>query len=368
MIKKILRLFVVFVLLSLFIPIISAEASTWPGYPKEIEKGVYQIMPGGLTVYTAPITLQKRIDLFPKGAQITAKQESLLQTITDNKGSEYGLQEVVDFSDRLVSRLGKDKVEKVYKNYTVYLLPWIPCYVNSALGLADSDKKEIWISLTRQKPDESLEIYDPSNIIAHEFGHGYQFETGGEDLNNIEAQKIYEDIGYDYPEMIAKLTFGTSRWNENPWEWYAEQFKIAFGYPKRYNFYNLSLADNKKGLKYFSTVGKTNKLMQHDILYDENTGNINISSKDLLTGEVTSRVVKNDVSGTKLCLNKIFDEINDDIPLDLSNPAPGIIKENNQVYADITIEGVFSNFGANQVGWPGNGISSFSITQIAEPK
>lgn len=209
-----------------------ACSPTWPwlGYPKQIDcsqGSAYEVIPG-VRLYSPRATLEVRSDVFPPDVKFTQEMNAKAAIIEYVYGN--GLDAVQDVLRRLADKIGRDKVQKFMDGVDIYLLPSMDFAKSYAIDQGEPDlkvkgfyvawMKEIWINAEDQ-PNAW------KNTLLHEIGHRYDYYIG-EQTGLKASRELYSDY---FRDNAAKDYFNALRWFEDPPEWFAEAFKILYGYP-----------------------------------------------------------------------------------------------------------------------------------------
>lgn len=208
-----------------------ACSPTWPwlGYPKQIDcsqGSAYEVIPG-VRLYS-PRAALVRSDVFPPDVKLT--QEINIKAAAVESVYGDGLDAVKDVLQRLSEKIGKDKVQEFMNGVSIYLLPSMDFAKSYATVQGEPDlkvkgfyvawMKEIWINA--DAPPNAWK-----NSLVHEIGHRYDYYI--EEQTGLKASReLYSDY---YRVNAAKDYFNALRWFEDPSEWFAEAFKILYGYP-----------------------------------------------------------------------------------------------------------------------------------------
>lgn len=233
-----------------FSPLAFACSWPWPEYPKQVDHNqgsVYEVIPG-VKLYSPQATLEIRYDVFPPEVKLTEEMKTKASVIESVYGN--GLDAVQDVLRRLADKIGRDKVQKFMDGVDIYLLPSMDFAKSYAIAQGEPDlkvkgfyvawTKEIWINAEDQ-PNAW------KNSLIHEIGHRYDYYC--EEQTGLKASReLYSDY---YRDNAAKDYFNALRWFEDPPEWFAEAFKILYGYPslKGYRDANEIFEKQKPGAK-----------------------------------------------------------------------------------------------------------------------
>lgn len=203
----------------------------WPGYPKPVDynqgSAYYDVIPG-VRLYSPRATLEVRNDVFPLDVKFTREMNLKATVIEFVYGN--GLQAVQNILQRLAEKIDKDQVQKFMEGVDIYLLPSMDFARSYTIAQGEPDlkikgfyvasMKEIWINA--ECPPNTWK-----NTLVHEIGHRYDYYS--EEQTGLKAsQELYSDYYFD---NAAKDYFNALRWFEDPPEWFAEAFKIRYGYP-----------------------------------------------------------------------------------------------------------------------------------------
>lgn len=247
---KIVALTVLVVTFALSSSSLAFACSPWPGYPKQLDcsqGSTYEVIPG-VKLYSPRATLEARSDVFPPDVRLTQEMNVKATAIESVYGN--GLQAVQDVLQRLTEKTGKDKVQKFMEGVDIYLLPSMEFAKSYAIVQGEPDlkvkgfyvswMKEIWVNV--DAPPNAWK-----NSLVHEIGHRYDYYC--EEQTGLKAsRRLYEDY---YNSNAAKDYFNALLWFENPVEWFAESFKVLYGYPGQAGYADIDELFEKRqaGLK-----------------------------------------------------------------------------------------------------------------------